>query len=372
MKVLVINLDKGIFRPDSASLSRLKQYATFCEKLSVIVLTLQKFSPIKEGNLEIFATGSRSRFKYFSDARKLVKEILNKEKMDLVMTQDPFETGFLGWLVKRKYKMSWQCQVHGDILSPYFSRESIINKARVLLAKFLLPRADGIRVVSERIKKSLMENLKLKENPFVLPIFVNTEKLRSAQIKINLKEKYPKFDFIAIMASRISREKNIGLAVEAFAEIVKVNKKAGLVIVGEGKDKNRLERKAAELNLQGNLIFEPWSDDLASYYKTADLFLLTSNYEGWGMSVVEAAACGCPIIMTDVGCAGEFIKNNENGFVVGVGDKKALVERIVLLIKDENLRQKLSESSQMTVSGLTGEKEYLESYKHSLLELLKK
>ena len=90
MRILIINIDKKIFEPGSVSLERLKLYASFCEKMTVIVLTLQKFRPIKEGNLEVYATGSSLRLRYFFDACRLIKNILQKEKMDLIMTQDPF------------------------------------------------------------------------------------------------------------------------------------------------------------------------------------------------------------------------------------------------------------------------------------------
>ena len=64
----------------------------------------------------------------------------------------------------------------------------------------------------------------------------------------------------------------------------------GLIIVGSGPEEGLLKLKARTYGIGAQVIFEGWQDDLASYYKTADLFVLTSNYEGYGMSVVEALA----------------------------------------------------------------------------------
>ncbi len=108
MKVLIINIDKNIFELKSPSLERLKEYSNFCEKFSVVVLTQKYFGPIIFGNLDVFATASCCRAKYSFDALKLAKKIMKKEKYDLVVTQDPFDTGHIGWLIKRKYKISWQ------------------------------------------------------------------------------------------------------------------------------------------------------------------------------------------------------------------------------------------------------------------------
>jgi len=369
MKVLIINLDKGIFIPGSKSLERLKEYAGFCEKLSVVVLTRQPFEPIIAGNLSIFATASCCRVKYSFDALALAKKIMKEERHDLVMTQDPFDTGHIGWLIKKRYKIPWQCQIHTDFLSPYFWRESFLNKFRVFLAKFLLPKADGIRVVSERIKKSLVARDYFQEPIVVLPIFVDVTKIKNAPIKTNLKQKYPQFDFIILIASRLSKEKNIGLAIDAVEEVVKKYPKTGLIVVGSGLQEQNLKFKIENLKLHKNVVLESWSDDLASYYKTADLFLLISNYEGWGMTVVEAMACACPVIMTDVGCAGELV-NNENGLIVPCEDKKSLVLAIEKLREDESFRKKIGEAAENTVLSLPDREQNLDLYKKSFSNLI--
>ena len=368
----MINLDKAIFGPNSASLARLKKYAQFCEKLSVIVLTRKKFEPIRDGNLLVLASASCSRPAYLKDAMRLAKKIIKDQKIDLVMTQDPFDTGMAGWLIKKKFKIPWQCQAHADFLSSYFWQESFLNKARVLIAKFLIPKADGIRVVSERIKNSLVSQIPnlLVSKITVLPIFIDIDKFKNAPIKINLKEKYPQFDFLILMASRLSREKNIGLAIEAMVDIVKKYPKTGLIIVGEGTEEKTLKSKVGILELSENVIFEPWTNNLTSYYKSADLFLLTSNYEGWGLTAIEAAASHCPILMTDVGCAGEIIKNKKSGLVVPPGDKEALVDSICILRDNKNLREELASQAQEMIKNLPSEEDYLQLYFQSWQKLL--
>ncbi len=102
---------------------------------------------------------------------------------------------------------------------------------------------------------------------------------------------------------------------------------------------------------------------MASYYKTADLFLLTSNYEGYGRTIIEAMAAGCPVVMTDVGIAGEIIKDGYDGSVVPVGDAKKLEESLLKLIGDRVLRTNLALSAENTLRNLPGKNEYLEEIK---------
>lgn len=98
-------------------------------------------------------------------------------------------------------------------------------------------------------------------------------------------------------------------------------------------------------NLQQNIIMEDWTEDTISFYKTADLFVLSSFSEGWGLTVIEAASSSCPIIMTDTGCAGEFIRNDINGWVTKINDIQDLTRAITDAMEDKKKRESFSEQA---------------------------
>ena len=357
MKILMISRDRSVFNSGSDTNQRMFEYGRLADKLHILVLS-RPFQSLKIG-----------------------KEI---KGFDLVTAQDPFETGLIGWLIAKILKARLQLQIHTDFMSPYFKKESLLNRTRVLIAKFLIPRADCIRVVSRRIKTSLdfakapSENrlslsrprLRFSGGTFappitILPIFVDVEKIKSAPIKTNLRVEYPQFDFIILMASRLAKVKNIGLAIAAMREVVKEYPKTGLIIVGDGPEREALKSSAVSRRLSANIIFEPWTDDLPSYYKTADLFLLTSNYEGYGRTVAEAMAAGCLVVMTDVGVSGELVRDRYSGIVVPAGDKKKLAEAILEMARDRALRNNLALSAENIIAGLPKKREYLREYKKS-------
>ena len=255
-------------------------------------------------------------------------------------------------------------------------QESWGNKLRVLLAKFLLPKADGIRVVSERIKNSLVANRQsLIARISVLPIFVDVKKIQSAKIKTDLHKKYPEYDFIILMASRLTKEKNIFMAIEAIKEILKrknLNPKPFtlnplLLIVGDGPERKNLELRIMNYELGNNVKIENWTDDLASYYKTADLFLLASNYEGYGRTVIEAMASRLPVVMTDVGLAGELLIDDLGGRIAPVGDAGAFMEAILELIGNFAKREEFKKNSLKLLEKWPVKQEYLENYKKLLM-----
>ncbi|MBU2575481.1 glycosyltransferase, partial [Patescibacteria group bacterium] len=196
------------------------------------------------------------------------------------------------------------------------------------------------------------------------PIFVDVAKIQSEPVVVDLRRKYPQFDFIILMSSRLEKEKNIGLAISAMKEIVKKFPKTGLIIAGSGSEEKNLRLKVYGLRLQDNVKFEGWVKDLSSYYKTCDAYLLTSNYEGYGMCLIMAAASGAPIITTDVGVVGEVI-NKDNALVIKVQEKQAIIGAIIKLQTDDALRKELKDRAQSSVESLGSHDEYLKKYKQS-------
>ncbi len=361
----MISTDRKIFDKNSAVNNRMVEYGKLAGELHIIVFTSgavnlnrQKISD----NTWIYPTNSKNRWLYVFDATKIGKKIRN---IDLVTTQDPFETGIAGWRLARAYGACLQLQIHTDFLSPYFIKGNMLNKIRVRISRFLLPKAGSVRVVSERIKNSLIKSEIIKDwtKIVMLPIFTDIEHIKSYEPKINLHKKYPQFDFIILVASRLSEEKNISLAIDAFKKVEEKYSKTGLVIVGEGIKRKALMQQAVNYKLQSSIIFEPWSDDIISYYKTSDLFLNTSNYEGYGLTLVEAAASECPIITTDVGIVGEIIDEN-NALICDIDDSDCITQKIILAIENRAIREHLIKDALEAISKISISKEnYLEEHK---------
>ena len=218
----------------------------------------------------------------------------------------------------------------------------MLNRLRVSIAKRVLPKAAGIRVVSKRIADSLKTSgINLRAESAILPVFSDLERFEEPPA-LDLHNKYPKFKFIILMVSRLAKEKNIPLALEALALVVKKFRQAGLVVVGDGPEEGKLRRLTVSLGIADNVIFEPWQKEIGSYYKTANMLLLTSLYEGYGLVLAEAAAAGCPFVSTDVGIAREICGKQYEKFVCPVGDEKCLAKNILNLLGDNYARSQYS------------------------------
>ena len=149
------------------------------------------------------------------------------------------------------------------------------------------------------------------------------------------------------------------------AEAAKKYPNVELWIVGDGPGKSNLKSKISKLKLENNVKLLGWQNDTDKFYSQADAFLLTSNYEGWGMVAVEAANYGLPVIMTDVGCAGELIENEKSGLIIPVDNQIKLEEAMTRIINDDNLRKSLAEGALSAIKNLPSKEETLALYKQS-------
>lgn len=350
MKVLMISLDASVLKPESESFSRMKDYSAICDELRIIVLGASGREN-KDGNVFVYPTVSNRPLSLFL-AYRTGKGILQNNGW-IITSQDSFEAGFIAWRLAKKFNLPLEVQLHGDFYgNPYWRKERLINRARFYLGKFILKRADSVRVVSERIRKSIVEiNNKIK----VIPIFSDfSAETKNADVGKSS-------GFLILSVGNLVPVKNHKFLIEVFADIKKELPGAKLVIAGDGPLEKDLRFKILDLKLENDVELAGHQKNLADYYRGADIFVHPSLYEGWSRVVIEAAHYGLPIIMADVGLAGEVIKNNESGLLVPVNDKEALKDAIIRLAKDSDLRKKLSENAKQTASALPDKEQYLKN-----------
>ena len=292
MRILSIGTDRTLFEEGSRTRARHDAYAKEFGALDIVVFTSGNKKSVQAGVLSVTPTNSVSRFLYGFDALRIARKL---PKPDVVTVQDPFETGLTGWLIARRLNVPLHVQVHTDFLSPEYARLSFLNRIRVLLAGFVLRRAAGIRVVSERIKTSIEKKYRIAVPVSVLPIFVDIAKFKNAQpITEFTDNRITNSAYKILVVSRDAPEKNIRLAVEAFKKAAPDN--ACLLLVGDIDVGNLSSREH---------IYGMGRSDPERYYKSVDLVLVPSKYEGYGLVIVEALAAGKPVLSTDVGIARE-------------------------------------------------------------------
>ncbi|MCL2144997.1 MAG: glycosyltransferase [Endomicrobia bacterium] len=134
-------------------------------------------------------------------------------------------------------------------------------------------------------------------------------------------------EFLFLNVGRLVKAKDQHNLIAAFSEMFNLyGKKVRLMIAGEGQLLDELKNFAAEKKLGDSVLFLGGQSKVQDYYNACDCFVLSSAWEGFGMVIVEAMACGAPVIATDAGGCGEIIGNTD--FIVPVRDSKALFEKM--------------------------------------------
>lgn len=400
MRVLIISSDPNIAKQNSQVQNRMRFYACVCDTMHIVVInglgSVQKYD-----NLSIYPTGHNVRLLAWLRAYRRAKHICQIEPVDVLSSQGPDESGLIAWFLSRRLGIPWQLQMHTDVMSPSYRRASWKERIRYYIARFLIPRANCIRVVSERIKNSITPSLRsvlwrgsnLTEESFinesnvrlprrpatgllamtesricVLPVYSNLEPFLNAKPDPNTDRRFKNYSFKMVAAGRfVDKEKNFSMLFDVMREFVKVCPDALLVIVGDGPDRRNYESRIMNYGLEENVILERWRNDLPVFYKSFDLFLCSSNYEGWGVAVLEAMASGLPVVMTNVGLAEEVVKDRLNGRVVSVNDVQHFVKAITEFYNNVQMMTELALRGVETAQHVLqqNKKEYLERYKKS-------
>ena len=375
-KVIFIGSDRNIFKEGSSARARIIEYGSLFEELHIVVFTKRNIQLTTNNlqlgeNIWVYPTRSWNRWFYPFNGARIAKMIIKEggEGPWIVSAQDPFEAGLAAKWASKKTGAKLHIQVHTDFLSPFFKLQSMLNILRLRIAGKILPHADGIRVVSPRIFHSLTKHFTLDAKRLsVLPIFSEKKDLSNI-LPYDYKKDNPNWIFTIISVGRLEPEKNFELAIRTVKIVSQKYPNIGLVIIGDGSLKKYLKSLVDSLGLSKNVLFiDSWQKNLSPFYLGAEIYLQTSNYEGFGLASVEAAYAGLPVITTDVGVAGWIFKNGENSKICPVGDDKCLSFEIIKVIENNQLREQIIGKLKNSFGGelIQSKTEYLKRYKESI------
>lgn len=154
-------------------------------------------------------------------------------------------------------------------------------------------------------------------------------------IYINFEKKLEKTPKHIISIGRLHEQKNYPLAIEVFSRVLKKYPDMQYHIFGQGKDKEKLEKLIESYGLQGKVILEGFSINIENTYKNADIYLMSSNYEGLPNALAETLAAGIPCVSTDCEYGpNDLIENERMGILAKVDNANSLTNAILKMIKN--------------------------------------
>ena len=209
------------------------------------------------------------------------------------------------------------------------------DKTYAPVVAFSINQSDAITAVSENLKEETYRTFKIEKDIEVIYNFVDVQRFSKKPIDAFRKVIAPNNERIVLHASNFRKIKRIGDVIHIFKKLNDVIP-SKLLLVGDGPERPMAEALCRELNLCDEIRFVGKHQDMEEIFAIADLFLLPSEYESFGLSALEAMAGGAPVVSTNVGGLPEIITPGENGFMANIGDTSQMAQYAIDILKDEN------------------------------------
>ena len=227
---------------------------------------------------------------------------------------------------------------HGNQIDDFSGRTGWIWN---LIRRYSYARLDAVVALTQQSVAWLQENT-CACKVVAIPNWVSLP-LPDNEPRIEPKDIVPAGKRLLLTAGRLHKQKRFDRLLDAFEQVAHEHSDWHLVILGEGDLRKDLESQVTRLGLTQQVSLPGFAGNVADWYRIADAFVLTSDFEGFGMVLVEAMAHACPVISVDcpVGPS-DIIRNNESGLLVPHGDFDALVAGLDRMLSDDTLRARFA------------------------------
>jgi N-acetyl-alpha-D-glucosaminyl L-malate synthase BshA len=216
------------------------------------------------------------------------------------------------------------------------------DRSYLPITRYGLQQSDGVTAVSKFLKQATIETFDFDEIE-VIPNFIcqnHYKRLPDSPLRNDLA---PNGERLLVHVSNFRAVKRPADCVEILAKVRAAGANARLVMVGDGPERSACAYRAEQLGMNGHVVFVGKQANIADYMGVADVFLLPSELESFGLAALEAQACEVPVIATRIGGLPEVINDGESGFLSDVGDVEKMTKDTLQLLNDEELRRSFGE-----------------------------
>lgn len=218
------------------------------------------------------------------------------------------------------------------------------DKTFAPVVSFSINQSDAITAVSYNLKEETNKIFRIEKEIEVIQNFVDVRRFNKKPIDAFRRVIAPNNEKIVIHASNFRRIKRVEDVVKIFAKIHK-QVPSKLLFVGDGPERPSAESLSRDLNIGDDIRFVGKQEQMEEILAIGDLFLLTSDYESFGLAALEAMAAGVPVISTNAGGLPEINEHGVTGYMSNVGDVDSMAAHAIELLSDEQKLKKFKDNA---------------------------
>ena len=270
---------------------------------------------------------------------------LRRERADLLVCHG-YKADVIGWFAARRVGLPVISVSRG------WTAHTLKVRAYEALDRKMLARMDAVVCVSDGQAAKVLRSGIPRDRLHVIHNSVDPARFRThgtgeRAVLETLFTSKP--DVIIAAVGRLSPEKGFDQLIEAARIIVRAGDRIGIVLIGDGPERRKLEARVRASDLESNVVFTGFRKDVDDLLPSADILVQSSYTEGLPNVVLEACAAGVPVVATDVGGTSEIIEDEVNGFLVPPADPAALAGRVINLARSPLLRQEMGQRGRSIV-----------------------
>ena len=260
-------------------------------------------------------------------------EVAIQQELDLLHVHYAIPHATSAWIAKEMLASRRELRIittlHGTDITLVGQERSFLE-----ITRFSIARSDGITSVSEYLKRETVERFEVNASAIqVIPNFVDPAVYDRDRYPCHREKLLRTGEKMVMHISNFRPVKRVRDVVRTFAGIA-ARLPARLLLIGDGPDRPEAADVARRLGVKDRVLFLGKQDSVAELLACADLFLLPSDSESFGLAALEAMASGVPVVGTAVGGLPEVVEHGETGFLAGVGETEQMAEYAVELLSD--------------------------------------
>ena len=213
------------------------------------------------------------------------------------------------------------------------------DKTYAPVVAFSINQSDAITAVSQNLRDETYKSFRIEKEIEVINNFVDSERFARKPIDAFKKVIAPNGERILLHASNFRKIKRVGDVVKIFYEVQK-ELPAKLLFVGDGPERQLTEELSRSLGVGDNVRFVGKQEQMEDILAIADLFLLTSEYESFGLAALEAMASGVPVVSTNAGGLKEIMIHGETGYMADIGDINGMANYALKILRSDDVLNK--------------------------------